>query len=88
MTYAEFAADLPPNRTMHFTSAEEMEEALQQAGVYQPIRQLGEGEFRSALAVQSTELADLFSVLSRRRAPSVFSFHAARADISGPMGWI
>jgi len=61
MTYAEFAADLPPNRTMHFTSAEEMEEALQQAGVYQPIRQLGEGEFRSALAVQSTELADLFS---------------------------
>jgi len=46
---------------MHFTSAEEMEEALQQAGVYQPIRQLEGGEFRSALAVQSTELADLFS---------------------------
>ena len=61
MTYAEFAADLPPKRTITFTSAEEMEEAFQQSGVYQAIRPLGRGKFRSALTAKSTEQADLFS---------------------------
>ncbi len=37
MTYAEFTADIPPERTIEFTSAEEMEEAFQQWGVYQAV---------------------------------------------------
>lgn len=61
MNYDEFVSGLPSERTMEFTSAEEMEEALRQCGVEQPIRQLGSGRFRSALAVQSTAHADLFS---------------------------
>lgn len=61
MNYDEFAADLPADRTIEFTSAEEMEETFQQWGVEQPMRQLGNGNFRAALAVQSTEQADLFS---------------------------
>jgi len=61
MTYEEFASDLPRDRTVSFTSAEEMEEELLRSGVYQPIRQMGKGKFRSHLAVLSTEQGDLFS---------------------------
>lgn len=61
MTYTEFAADIPPERAIEFTSAEEMEEAFQQSGVYQAIRPLGNGKFRSTLIAQNTEQADLFS---------------------------
>ena len=61
MIYDEFASDLPPDRTFSFTSAEEMEEELLHSGVYQPMRQLERGKFRSHLAVLSTEQGDLFS---------------------------
>ena len=61
MTYDKFAADLPPERTIEFTSAEEMEETFQQWGVCQAIRQLGRGEFRSAMTAQSKGQVDLFS---------------------------
>ena len=61
MTYEEFTSGLPLDRTFTFTSAEEMEEELLRSGVYQPMRQLGQGKFRSHLAVLSTEQGDLFS---------------------------
>ncbi|MDH3614087.1 MAG: helix-turn-helix transcriptional regulator [Gammaproteobacteria bacterium] len=61
MNYDEFAADLPADRTIEFTTVEKMEETFREWGVEQPMRQLGNGSFRSALAVQSTKQADLFS---------------------------
>jgi AraC-like DNA-binding protein len=61
MIDAQLAADDPPKRTIEFHSAEMMEETFQQLGVCQAIRQLGRGEFRSALTAQSTGQADLFS---------------------------
>ncbi len=61
MTCAKFTADIPPERAIEFNSAEEMEEAFQQSGVYLAIRSLGNGKFRSALTTQITEQADLFS---------------------------
>jgi len=61
MNYDEFSSDLPSERTIRFDSAEEMEETFLQWGINQPIRQLGKGKFRSALAAQNTEQTDLFS---------------------------
>ena len=61
MTYEEFTSGLPLDRTFTFISAEEMEEELLRSGVYQPMRQLGKGKFRSHLAVLSTEQGDLYS---------------------------
>ena len=61
MNYEEFASDVPQDRTFSFTSAEEMEEELLRSGVYQPMRQMGKGEFRAHLAALSTEQGDLFS---------------------------
>ena len=61
MIYEEFASELPRDRTFSFTSAEEMEEELLRSGVYQPMRQVGKGEFRAHLAALSTEQGDLFS---------------------------
>jgi AraC-like DNA-binding protein len=60
MTYEEFASDLPQHR-MVFTSAEEMEETFKNAGVVQPMRQLGKGAFRSALAATFTKDGDFYS---------------------------
>ncbi len=61
MTYDEFAANLPCERTMEFISPEEMEEVFHQAGVDQPTRQLERGDFRARLAMSSSKHADLFS---------------------------
>ena len=61
MTYDEFAANLPCERTMEFISPEELEEVFHQAGVDQPTRQLERGDFRARLAMSSSKHADLFS---------------------------
>ena len=61
MTYDEFAANLPCERTMEFISPEELEEVFHQAGVDQPTRQLERGDFRARLAMSSSKYADLFS---------------------------
>jgi AraC-like DNA-binding protein len=60
MNYEEFASDLPQQRFV-FTSAEEMEETFKNAGVVQPMRQLGKGAFRSALAATFTKDAEFYS---------------------------
>ena len=59
--FEEFAAKLPRERTVEFTSPEELEETLSQAGIEQPTLQLEKGEFRARLAMSSTNHADLFS---------------------------
>ena len=61
MKYDEFAADLPPAWTLEFNSVEECEAALARAGVEQPMRQLGNGPYRSHLAMRSTEVGELFA---------------------------
>lgn len=62
MDYDQFVSDMPSDRTIVFTSVEEMEEGLQREGIYQPTRQLEKGQFRSQLAVSHTKHADLVSV--------------------------
>jgi len=59
--YEEFAAALPRERMVEFTSPEELEEAFHQIGVDQPTRQLKRGDFRARLAMSSTKYADLFA---------------------------
>ena len=54
MTFNEFSADLPAERTVEFSLAEEMEEAFRDDGIEQPMRQLGRGAFRSALAATTS----------------------------------
>jgi len=61
MTFDEFSADLPAERTVEFSSAEEMEEAFRDVGIEQPMRQLGSGAFRSTLAATFTKHADFYS---------------------------
>ena len=61
MNYEEFASELPLDRTIVFSSAEENEETMQRLGVNQIVRQFGTGAFRSDLALCSTEHADFFS---------------------------
>ena len=60
MNYAQFASDLPPDRTITFGSAEETEETMKRWGVNQEMRQLGTGKYRSDLAVLATEEAELY----------------------------
>lgn len=60
MNYKDFAVDLPLDRSMQFTSAEEIEEELQNNGVEQKTRQLGKGSFQARMANRSTEQAELF----------------------------
>ena len=61
MTFDEFSADLPAERTVMFSAAEEMEEAFNNVGIEQPMRQLGKGEFRAVLATTYTKDAGFFS---------------------------
>ena len=61
MTFHEFCADLPAERTVEFSAAEEMEETFKDAGIEQPMRQLGRGAFRSALAATFTKDANFYS---------------------------
>ena len=61
MTFNEFSADLPAERAVVFSAAEEMEETFKDAGIEQPIRQMGRGAFRSALAATITKHAEFYS---------------------------
>jgi AraC-like DNA-binding protein len=62
MTYEDFTAHLPSDRTQSFTSAEEIQEVVRRYGVSDYlVRQLGRGEFRSDWWMLETEEADLFS---------------------------
>ena len=61
MTVDEFSADLPADRTVEFSAVEEMEEAFNDAGIDQPMRQLGRGAFRSVLAAAITKHAEFYS---------------------------
>ncbi|MGI9237184.1 MAG: hypothetical protein ACR2QZ_07290, partial [Woeseiaceae bacterium] len=59
--FEAFIAGLPPERTRVFNSPEELEAGLEAEGVYQPTRQLSEGDFRVHLAVAESDYATLFS---------------------------
>ena len=50
MDYDDFVSGLPSDRTLVCSSAEEIEERLAGLGVNQRTRQLGKGEFKSAVA--------------------------------------
>ncbi len=62
MEFEEFAATLPRERMVEFTSPEELEEVLRQAGIEQLTHQSKKGEFRARLTISGTNHADLFSV--------------------------
>ena len=47
------------------SSAEEMEEVFNEFGIEQPMRQLGRGAFRSALAAAYTKVAEFYSVIDK-----------------------
>ena len=59
MNYTEFAADLPMNGVISFSSAEENEEVMQHNGINQHVRQLGKGSFRADCAILETNQAML-----------------------------
>ena len=61
MTFDEFSADLPAERTVEFSAVEEMEETFNEFGIEQPMRQLGRGAFRAALAASFTKHAEFYS---------------------------
>jgi len=61
MNFATIIADLPSERTIEFGSVEENEEFMLRHGVNQEMRQLRKGPFQSALALRSTESADLYA---------------------------
>jgi AraC-like DNA-binding protein len=61
MDYAEFAADLPADRKISLSCAEENEEVLGRLGVTQEERQIGPGQFHSDMAFASTDQVGLFS---------------------------
>lgn len=60
MNYENFTANMPSDRTMLFTSAQEIEEQLRSNGVEQLTRQLGKGPFLACIAIRSTEQADVY----------------------------
>jgi AraC-like DNA-binding protein len=76
MTFDEFSADLPVDRTVEFSAAEEMEESFRDAGIEQPMRQLGRGRFRAVLAQEITKDAEFYSDRYNRR----LSMHLASAN--------
>ena len=82
MTFDEFSADLPAERTMEFSSAEEMEELFKDVGIEQPMRQLGRGAFRSALAATITKDAEFYSDRYNRK----ISMHLESLD--GNVGFV
>ena len=61
MTFDEFSASLPADRTVEFSAIEEMEETFANAGIEQPMRQNGKGSFRAALAQKTTTEAEFIS---------------------------
>ena len=61
MTFDVFSAGLPADRTVEFSAVEEMEEAFANAGIEQPMRQNGKGDFRAVLAQKTTTEAEFIS---------------------------
>ena len=61
MNFEEFAVDLPRQHSQWFTSAEALEKALKQVGVYQQTRQAKRGKFRAGLAHRAYPDCELFS---------------------------
>jgi len=61
MTFDEFSASLPADRTVEFSAIEEMEETFANAGIEQPMRQNGKGSFRAVLAQKITTEAEFIS---------------------------
>jgi AraC-like DNA-binding protein len=61
MNFEEFAADLPLEHSLQFSSAEESEETLHQMGIEQPVHQIGKGSFRYRLAFRSAADTELFA---------------------------
>jgi AraC-like DNA-binding protein len=61
MNFETIIADLPSERIIEFSSAEENEEFMVRQGVSQEMRQLRRGPFHSALAFRGTESADLYA---------------------------
>jgi hypothetical protein len=59
--YADFAADLPSAGTIAFSSLEENEEVFRSYGINQEMKQLGNGEFSSALTARRYGETELFS---------------------------
>jgi AraC-like DNA-binding protein len=55
MDYLEFASDLPLNGRISFSSAEESEEAMQEYGVDQQVRQTSKGRFLADCVLLETE---------------------------------
>jgi len=82
MTFNEFSADLPAERAVVFSAAEEMEETFKDAGIEQPIRQLGKGAFRSALAAAITKDVEFYSDRYNRK----ISLHLE--SLNGSVGFV
>jgi len=61
MNFETIIADLPSERIIQFGCVEENEEFMLRHGVNQEMRQLRKGSFQSALALRSTESADLYA---------------------------
>lgn len=65
MDYAQFCSDIRPDRAMHFTSADENQEVMEQFEVNQQVQQLGAGKFEAHLvnadAGNAAFFADRFS---------------------------
>ena len=61
MTFDEFSAALPADRTVEFCAVEEMEDIFANAGVEQSMRQIGRGRFRAVLAQEITRDAEFYS---------------------------
>jgi len=61
MEYMRFTANLPLDRTIKFSSAEENTEIMKRWGVNQEVRQLGAGKFRSDLAVRHVQDIELYA---------------------------
>jgi hypothetical protein len=82
MTFDEFSADLPAERAVVFSAAEEMEEVFKNDGIEQPMRQLGRGAFRAALAVSFTKHAEFYSDRYNRK----ISLHLE--SLNGSVGFV
>lgn len=61
MTFDAFCAGFPADRTVEFSAVEEMEETFANAGIEQPMRQIGRGRFRAVLAQEITRDAEFYS---------------------------
>lgn len=61
MDYEQFRSDLPADRTIVFSSAEENEETMRRLGVNQQVRQLGRGKFRADMVVRNAGEVTVFS---------------------------